>query len=123
MQLTGPIEIAADCDHCTGVKGVLYEASRGYVDPSGVTHAFAGGARMAHRMMANRMPREDGRIVLTPMLNEAGRSPAAPAPGMAMSQRHGVTADSGCGNIPSGQSAIRTQTSSRPEACIQTPRP
>ena len=30
----------------SGVKGVMYEASRGHIDPSGVTHAFAKGARM-----------------------------------------------------------------------------
>ena len=29
----------------SGVKGVLYEGSRGHIDPSGVTHAFAKGAR------------------------------------------------------------------------------
>ena len=29
----------------SGVKGVMHEASRGHVDPNGVTHAFARGAR------------------------------------------------------------------------------
>ena len=32
-----------------------------------------GAREWLDRVMANRMPREDGRIVLTPMLNEAGR--------------------------------------------------
>ncbi len=49
-----------------GVKGVLYEASRGHVDPSGVTHAFAKGARdrgagiVRHCPVLETNPRRDG---------------------------------------------------------------
>ena len=50
----------------SGVKGVLYDASRGHVDPSGVTHAFATGARerggeiMRHCPVIEVNPRRDG---------------------------------------------------------------
>ena len=50
----------------SGVKGVLYEASRGHVDPSGVTQAFAKGARdrgaeiVRHSPVLETHPRQDG---------------------------------------------------------------
>ena len=50
----------------SGVKGVLCEASRGHVDPSGVTHAFAKGARdrgaeiVRHCPVLETNPRSDG---------------------------------------------------------------
>ena len=40
----------------SGVKGVLYEASRGHIDPSGVTHAFAKGARDRGADIVRRCP-------------------------------------------------------------------
>ena len=40
----------------SGVKGVLYEASRGHIDPSGVTHAFAKGARDRGAEIVRRCP-------------------------------------------------------------------
>ena len=52
--------------HLCGVKGVLYEASRGHIDPSGVTHAFAKGARdrgaeiVRHCPVLETNPRCDG---------------------------------------------------------------
>ena len=50
----------------SGVKGVLHESSRGHVDPSGVTHAFAKGARdrgaeiVRHCPVLETNPRRDG---------------------------------------------------------------
>ena len=50
----------------SGVKGVLYDANRGHVDPSGVTHAFAKGARdrgaeiVRHCPVLETNPRRDG---------------------------------------------------------------
>ena len=50
----------------SGVKGVLYEGSRGHIDPSGVTHAFAKGARdrgaeiVRHCPVLETNPRRDG---------------------------------------------------------------
>ena len=49
-----------------GVKGILFEPSRGHVDPSGVTHAFAKAARLhgatIHRQcpVVETNPRSDG---------------------------------------------------------------
>ena len=48
------------------MKGVLYDAARGHVDPSGVTHAFAKGARdrgaeiVRHCPVLETNPRRDG---------------------------------------------------------------
>ena len=50
----------------SGVKAVMYEASRGHIDPSGVTHAFAKGARdrgaeiVRHCPVLETNPRRDG---------------------------------------------------------------
>ena len=71
----------------SGVKGVLYEGSRGHVDPSGVTHAFAKGARDRGAEIVRRCPvletnprrdgawevvTEQGTIVAEHVVNAAG---------------------------------------------------